>query len=275
MTRVIAEIGINHNGSVDHAKKLIDIAKEAGCDAVKFQKRTVEVVYTKEELDKPRQSPFGETNGDLKYGLEFSIGEYQDIRSYCYNTNIGFGVSCWDEASVDDMETVNPDFYKVASACLTDKNLLKKLVRTRKPIHLSTGMSTQEQIANAIDILDENLKVIYHCTSTYPTVIFEMNMRCINNLRAGFLYGESIGFSSHSDSHIPAIIASAIGAEYVEVHITDNKNQFGSDQKSSLEPDDLKELCYYCNNMYNIKGTGIKKVYDSELPIIDKLRRVK
>ena len=176
---IIAEIGINHNGSVALAKKMIDIAVTTGCDAVKFQKRTVDVVYTKEELAKERKSVFGNTNGDLKRGLEFSKEQYKEIDKYCKERGILWFASCWDEASVDFIDEFNPPCYKIASASLTDDNLLKHTKSKGKPILLSTGMSTMEEIKHAVSILGEDNLIIYHCTSTYPSNAEEMNLRVI------------------------------------------------------------------------------------------------
>ena len=166
---VVAEIGINHNGSVDIAKQLIDVALEAGCDAVKFQKRTIEVVYTAEELARPRESPFGQTNGDLKRGLEFGFEQYRQIDRYCQEKGITWFSSCWDEGSVDFMRQFNPPCYKIASACLTDDNLLRYHKKEGKPIIISTGMSDMPIIEHAVEILGTDNLIIMHCTSTYPS----------------------------------------------------------------------------------------------------------
>src|SRR5262245_38295661 len=166
---IVAEIGINHNGSVEIAKKLIDAAALAGCDAVKFQKRTVDVVYTSEELAKPRENPFGPTNGDLKRGLEFGKKEYQEIDRYCKEKGILWFASCWDEAAVDFIEQFNPPCYKIASASLTDDALLRHHRRYGRPLIISTGMSTQEQIDHAVEVLGLKSLIILHCTSTYPS----------------------------------------------------------------------------------------------------------
>ena len=274
MSYIIAEIGINHNGDVNLAHKLIDIAKDAGCDAVKFQKRTVDVVYSVEELAMPRVSPYGTTNRDLKYGLELSIDEYTHLRQHCLDSNIDFIVSCWDKASVDLMESLKPNKYKIASACLTDLELLLYTGQYRRPIILSTGMSTKKEITEAISLLRNfNMQGILHCTSTYPTALEELNLNTIRNLFNDFT--GSIGFSSHSDSIIPAAIACSMGADILEVHITDDRNRWGSDQVVSIEPKELAELCKYCSgsNMHTILGNGVKQVYKNEIPIMMKLRK--
>ena len=176
---IIAEIGINHNGSVKLAKQMIDIAVTTGCDAVKFQKRTVDVVYTKEELAKERNSVFGTTNGDLKRGLEFGYEQYAEIDEYCKQKGILWFASCWDEQSVDFMEQFDVPCYKIASASLTDDNLLKYTRSKGKPILLSTGMSTMEEIRHAVKVLGTEDLIIYHCTSTYPSEAYETNLRVI------------------------------------------------------------------------------------------------
>ena len=183
---IIAEIGINHNGSVALAKKMIDIAVTTGCDAVKFQKRTVDIVYTQEELAKERKSVFGNTNGDLKRGLEFGFEEYREIDAYCKEKGILWFASCWDEKSVDFIEQFDVPCYKIASASLTDDNLLKYTRSKGKPILLSTGMSTMEEIEHAVEVLGKENLVIYHCTSTYPSNSNETNLRAIQAFKEKF-----------------------------------------------------------------------------------------
>ena len=268
-----AEIGINHNGSVDLAKKIIDIAVLSGCDAVKFQKRTVDVVYTKEELAKERKSVFGDTNGDLKRGLEFGEKEYSEIDEYCKNKGILWFASCWDEQSVDFIENFNPPCYKIASASLTDDNLLRYTKASGKPILLSTGMSTMEQIRHAVSILGEDNFVIYHCTSTYPSNASEMNLKVIEALRKEFSC--PIGYSGHERGITPSTIAVALGANSVERHITVDRTNWGSDQAASLELSGISHLVRDIRQTPILLGDGVKVVYERELPIIDKLRRVK
>ncbi len=268
---IIAEIGINHNGDVNLAKKLIDIAVMSGCDAVKFQKRTIDVVYTKEELSKERQSPFGETNGDLKRGLEFGLEQYFEIDRYCKEKGMIWFASCWDESSVDFIEKFNPPCYKISSASLTDDNLLKYTKATKKPILLSTGMSTMEQIEHAVSILGTKNLVIYHCTSTYPSDHEEINLEVIKALKKKF--DCPIGFSGHERGLTPSIVAVAMGANSVERHITMDRTLWGSDHAASLEPAGLFRMVRDIRQVPIMTGDGIKKVYDSELPIIKKLRR--
>lgn len=270
---IIAEIGINHNGSLAMAKKMIDIAVTTGCDAVKFQKRTVDIVYTKEELAKERKSVFGNTNGDLKRGLEFGEEEYSEIDSYCKQKGILWFASCWDENSVDFMEKFDTPCYKIASASLTDDNLLKHIKSKGKPVLLSTGMSTMEQIKHAVSILGEDNLVLYHCTSTYPSNMDEINLKVIETLKKEFSC--PIGYSGHERGVTPSVLAVALGADSVERHITLDRTNWGSDQAASLEMAGLYHLVRDVRQVPYLLGDGIKKVYPRELPIIDKLRRVK
>ena len=270
---VIAEIGINHNGSVDLAKKMIDIAVTTGCDAVKFQKRNVDVVYTKEELAKERKSVFGNTNGDLKRGLEFNYEQYKEISAYCSEKGIIWFASCWDESSVDFIEQFNPPCYKIASASLTDDNLLKYTKTKGKPILLSTGMSTMEEIKHAVSILSEENLIIYHCTSTYPTNAEETNLKVIETFKKEF--NCPIGYSGHERGVTPSVLAVALGANSVERHITVDRTNWGSDQAASLEMAGLFHMIRDIRQVPALLGDGNKIVYPRELPIIDKLRRVK
>ena len=270
---IIAEIGINHNGSVNLAKKMIDIAVTTGCDAVKFQKRTVDIVYTKEELAKERKSVFGNTNGDLKRGLEFGEEEYREIDEYCKKKGIMWFASCWDENSVDFMEKFDIPCYKIASASLTDDNLLKHTRSKGKPIMLSTGMSTMEQIRHAVSVLGEENLVILHCTSTYPSNSEETNLRVIETFRKEFSC--PIGYSGHERGVTPSVLAAALGAAVVERHITTDRTNWGSDQAASLEMAGLYHLVRDIRQTPDLLGDGIKVVYPREIPIIEKLRRVK
>ena len=270
---IIAEIGINHNGSVELAKKMIDIAYTTGCDAVKFQKRTVDVVYTKEELQKERKSVFGNTNGDLKRGLEFGFEEYSEIDKYCKEKGIIWFASCWDEESVDFIDKFDVPCYKIASASLTDDNLLKYTRSKGKPILLSTGMSTIEEIKHALDILGKDDLIIYHCTSTYPSNADETNLNAINEFKK--IFDCPIGYSGHERGVTPSVLAVALGACSVERHITVDRTNWGSDQAASLELAGLSHMVRDIRQVPALLGDGIKVVYPRELPIIDKLRRVK
>ena len=215
---VVAEIGINHNGDISNARKLIDVASLAGCEVVKFQKRTIDVVYTPEELAKPRESVFGETNGDLKRGLEFGQAEYEEIHDYCQRKPIAWTASCWDEASVDFIDQFDPPFYKIASASLTDDALLRHTRSKGRPIVLSTGMSTLEQIDHAVEVLGREDLVLLHTCSTYPSQYEELNLRVIALLRER--YGVPIGYSGHETGIASSVAAVAVGACVVERHIT-------------------------------------------------------
>ena len=270
---VIAEIGINHNGSLDIAKKLIDVAVECGCDAVKFQKRTVEVVYTPEELAKPRENPFGPTNGDLKRGLEFSYEQYAAIANYCKEKGIIWFASCWDEGAVDFIERFNPPCYKIASASLTDDNLLKHHRKYNKPIILSTGMADMSLIQHVVDALGRGKLIILHCTSTYPSKPEELNLRGILTLKERFP-DIPIGYSGHEVGLTTTVAAAVLGACVVERHITLDRSMWGSDQAASVEPQGFMRMVRDIRTMEDALGDGVIKIYDSEKPIISKLRRI-
>jgi len=269
---IVAEIGINHNGDIDLAKRLISVAVAAGCDAVKFQKRTVEVVYTQEELAKPRESPFGLTNGDLKYGLEFEREEFEEIDAFCKSVKMLWFASPWDERSVDFLEAFHVPVYKIASASLTDDNLLRHIRRTGKPIILSTGMSNYEEIDHAVDVLGKEDLALMHATSTYPSNYDELNLRAIPSMAAR--YGIPVGYSGHETGIPTSVCAVALGACCVERHITLDRASWGSDQAASLEPNGITRLVRDIRLWEQAKGDGIKRVYERELPIIKKLRRV-
>ena len=269
---VVAEIGINHNGDLGIAKKLIDAAVLAGCDAVKFQKRTVDVVYTPAELATPRENPFGPTNGDLKRGLEFGVKEYKEIDRYCREKGILWYVSCWDEASIDLMEQFSPPAYKIASASLTDDKLLRHHRKYGRPIILSTGMSTLEEIDHAVDVLGSKDLIILHCTSTYPSQVEELNLNAIATLRRR--YSVPVGYSGHEVGLAPSVAAAALGSCMIERHITLDRAMWGSDQAASVEWQGFWRLVKDVRAIEKSMGDGIKRVYPSELPIIKKLRRV-
>ena len=269
---IIAEIGINHNGSLKDAKRLIDMAVSNGCNAVKFQKRTVDVVYSKEELERPRPNVFGETNGDLKRGLEFGLEEYKEIDEYCKQKHIMWFASCWDKGSVDFIDQFNPPCYKIASASLSDDELLKYTKSKGKPILLSTGMSTMEEIEHAIDILGEENTIIYHCTATYPANSDEINLNCIKTLKEKFSC--PVGYSGHERGIAPSILAVAVGACSVERHITLDRTNWGSDQAASLETPGLFHMVRDIRQVPILLSDGKKVVYEREIPIRKKLRRV-
>ena len=268
---IVAEIGINHNGDVDIAKKLIDIAVFSGCDAVKFQKRTVDIVYSAEELAKPRETPFGATNGDLKYGLEFGRKEYKEIDRYCKAKKIMWFASCWDEASVDFIDQFNVPCYKIASASLTDDGLLRYTRAKGKPIILSCGMSTIEQLDHAIKVLGMKDLIILHTCSTYPSDYKELNLKTIISLKER--YKIPVGYSGHETGIPSSTAAVALGACVVERHITLERSMWGSDQAASLGPSGIIKLVRDIRLVELSLGDGVKQVYESEKPIIVKLRR--
>jgi N-acetylneuraminate synthase len=268
---IIAEIGINHNGDIDIAKKLIDLAKFSGCDAVKFQKRTIDVVYRPEELVAPRENPFGNTNGDLKYGLEFEVEVYREIDRYCREKNVPWFASCWDEGSVDFINQFDVPCYKIASPSLTDDNLIRYTKSKGKPIILSTGMSTLEQIDHAVEVLGKNDLVILHATSTYPAEYSELNLSVIPVLRQR--YGLPVGYSGHETGIPSSVAVVALGACVIERHITLDRAMWGSDQAASLGPGGIIKMVSGIRIMERAMGDGIKRVFEREKPIIKKLRR--
>lgn len=269
---IVGEIGINHNGDLGIARRLVDLASVAGADAVKFQKRTVNVVYTAEELAKPRENPFGATNGDLKRGLEFGQDQYQNIDRYCREKSIAWFASCWDEASVDFMEQFNPPAYKIASASLTDDNLLRHHRATKRPMIVSVGMSTLAQVDHAVEVLGTQDLILLHTTSAYPAKIQDLNLRMIPAMRAR--YGVPVGYSGHEVGLATSLAAVALGAAMVERHITLDRAMWGSDQAASVEPQGLMKLVRDTRSIELALGDGVKKVSDDEVPIMKKLRRV-
>jgi len=268
---VVAEIGINHNGDINVAKKLIDLAVFAGCNAVKFQKRTIEVVYSAEELAKPRENPFGATNGDLKYGLEFGYEEYKEFDKYCREKNMIWFASCWDEGSVDFINQFNVPCYKIASPSMTDDGLLLYTKAKGKPIIMSTGMSTLEQIDHAVEILGNDNLIILHTTSTYPAYYEELNLSVIPALKKR--YGVPIGYSGHETGIASSTAAVALGACVVERHITLDRSMWGSDQAASLGPNGVIKMISEIRLVETAMGDGVKRVIEREEPIIKKLRR--
>jgi N-acetylneuraminate synthase len=269
---VVAEIGINHNGDLGLAKRLIDVAVSSGCSAVKFQKRTVEVVYTAAELERPRESPFGETNGDLKRKLEFGKDQYQEIDAYCRDKGIVWFASPWDEASVDFLEQFDVPCHKVASASLTDDKLLRHMRATGKPIILSTGMSTLQQIDHAVEVLGREDLVILHATSTYPAGYDELNLKVIPVLAQRFKV--PVGYSGHETGISSSVAAVVLGASMVERHLTLDRAMWGSDQAASLEPNGMQRLLRDIRLVETALGDGQKRLLDREKPIMEKLRRV-
>ncbi len=269
---IVAEIGINHNGDIEMAKKLIDVAVNAECNAVKFQKRTIDVVYTKEELEKPRENPFGETNGDLKYGLEFEKEQYDQIDQHCKEKGIAWYVSPWDEGSVDFAEQYDTPCYKIASASLTDDGLLKYVRSKGRPVILSTGMSTLEQVDHAVEVLGKENLILLHSCSTYPAYYEELNLRVIPTLKQR--YAIPVGYSGHETGLPSSSAAVALGACMIERHITLDRSMWGSDQAASLEPNGISRLVRDIRLIETAMGDGVKRLIEREVPIMQKLRRV-
>jgi len=270
-TYIIAEIGINHNGDMSLAKELIFGAYKAGADAVKFQKRTIEEVYSEEELDRSRESPWGTTNREQKEGLEFNVKQYKELFDFTKNLKLDFIVSCWDIPSVQLIEDyLEVDYHKIASAMITDISFLNKLNETGKPVILSTGMCSEQYIKNALEVL-QNVKYVLACTSTYPTVSEEVNLSHITTMKEKYPNCQ-IGFSNHYNGHDACIGSVALGAECVEFHITKDRTMYGSDQAASIE--NFDHLVSGIRNMEIMRGNGRKKIYLSEVPIEGKLRKV-
>jgi N-acetylneuraminate synthase len=273
MVFITAEIGINHNGDIEIAKKLIDIAKQCGCDAVKFQKRTVEKVYSKDVLDAPRESPWGETNREQKLGLEFNKQEYDEIDSYCKQKKIEWYGSAWDLDSQLFLREYDLKHNKVASAMLTNLELLKMIAEEKKHTFISTGMSTMEQISNAVKIfrdVDCPFELL-HTNSTYPMKLEEANLKCIETLRKEF--DCDVGYSGHEvSSYVVCLAAVMLGATSIERHVTLDRSMYGSDQSASLEKPGLERLVRDIHRIDLILGDGIKRIWDSEKPVMKKLR---
>lgn len=305
-TCIVAEIGINHNGFLKHVFALIDAAVAAGCDAVKFQKRTIPVVYSPEELERPREVPrdvlenalqrnalphknaqrlieskfSNSTNGDLKYALEFSAQEYQEIARYCASRSIMWFASCWDTGAIECIEQFNPPCHKIASACNEDDELLRALRATGKPLILSTGMTDLQGVHDAVRVLGNHELIILHCTSVYPTgtqfgtdMLSLINLAGIDTLQKEF--GVPVGFSSHDSGIMPTYAAVVRGACMVEKHITLEPSMWGSDQRSSIPPHTLIDLCRMIREFRYILGNGEITILPSEVPQMEKLRRVR
>ena len=272
---IIAEIGINHNGSLEIAKKLIKGAKAAGCDAVKFQKRTPEICVPKDQWNIERDTPWGRmTYIDYRYKVEFSKDDYAEIDRFCKERNIIWFASCWDEEAVDFIEQFDVPLYKTASASLTDKNLLLKHKKLNKPTIVSTGMSTIEEIVEAEKLFTNNHILIAHSTSSYPCPNEELNLKMITTLREKYP-NIPIGYSGHETGLAPTWAAVSLGASFVERHITLDRAMWGSDQAASVEIDGFHRLIRNIRDIEIALGDGIKRVYPSEMSARTKLRRVK
>jgi N-acetylneuraminate synthase len=271
-TFVVAEIGINHNGDIEIAKKLIAAAKDSGCDAVKFQKRTIDVLYTVDELAKPRENPFGPTNGDLKHALEFGENEYRQIDEFCKEQNIIWFASPWDEASVDFLEQFNVPCYKVAAASLTDTKLLQKIKSTAKPVILSGGMSSAEEIERAVKTLGTENLIILHCVSLYPAPVDKINLRAMQTLMQK--YSVPVGYSGHELDAVVSAAAVAMGACMIERHFTLDRTMWGSDHKASIEPSEMKTMINNIRLVELALGSSEIRCLPEEEPVKLKLRRI-
>ncbi|WP_067334906.1 N-acetylneuraminate synthase family protein [Stappia indica] len=272
---VVAEIGINHNGSINLALEMVRAAHRVGCDAVKFQKRTVDVVYTAEELAKPRKSPLGETNGDLKHGLEFGRKDYERIAALCAELGITWYASPWDEASVDFLVALDVPYLKLASASVTDRALLVHAARTGVPLLVSTGMCNLKMVEAVVETIEEaggEIACLYHCTSTYPALPEEINLAGISTLRERFPHLK-IGYSGHEDGILPSILSIAFGAVSVERHFTLDRTMWGSDQSASIDVAQVKEMIAGIRLAEKVRGDGVIDIYSRERPVMEKLRR--
>ncbi len=271
-TFIIAEIGINHNGDLELAEKLIDLAVDSGCDAVKFQKRTVDKVYTKEFLDSPRQSPWGTTQREQKEGLEFGQEQYREIHRYCKEKGIDWFASAWDVDSQKFLQGFHLKYNKIASPMLANDELLEETAQEGRYTFIATGMSTYEEIDHAVDIFKKHdcPFELMHCNSTYPMKDEDANLKVMERLKER--YGCKVGYSGHEKGSLVSMCAAAMGASSIERHITLDRNMYGSDQKASVEPGELKELVRNIRQVEKILGTGEKILSEEELAVRAKLR---
>jgi N-acetylneuraminate synthase len=271
---IIAEIGINHNGDLDIAKQMIDAAVHAGVDAVKFQKRTPDIATPLDQQTQMRETPWGYiTYLEYRHKVEFNEEQYREIDRYCREKRIAWMVSIWDQPSVDFMEKFDTPAYKIPSASLTDFGLIRKARATGKPLILSSGMSTMEQIHQGVKMAGEKDLVLMHCTSTYPCEPEELNLKMVETLRHEFP-SIPIGYSGHEVGLVPSSVAVALGACMVERHLTLDRAMWGSDQAASVEPGGFERLVKYIRVTEAALGDGVKKVYESELGSLKRLRRV-
>lgn len=269
---VVAEVGINHNGSMEVAKQLIAVAARIGCDAVKFQKRTVETVYSADVLDSPRDSPWGTTQRDQKLGLEFGSDEYREIAEYCADLGIDWSASAWDLASLEFVESFAPPFHKVASAMLTHDTFVSAVADLGRPTLVSTGMASIDVIDRVVSVFESKGTpiVLLHTISTYPSPEADLNLSLIPVLKRR--YGVPVGYSGHEPSVSPSIVAAALGAQLIERHITLDHSMYGSDQAASLEESGLRELVGVLRKMPALVGTGTKDWAPGEAEVAKKLR---
>ena len=274
-TYIIAEIGINHNGDMNNVFKLIDIASEAGCNAVKFQKRTPELAVPESEWEIRRETPWGEMSYiDYKRKIELSINQYKEIDSYCKQKQITWFASCWDEQSVEQLAEINISCFKIASASLTDYKTINSMLKYDIPIIMSTGMSTFMEIKESVNMFKDRTIGLMHATSSYPCPPEELNLNMIKTLSHEFP-NHIIGYSGHETGLSTTSVAVAFGAKIVERHITLDRAMWGTDQSASLAPSGLRSLVGHIRTIEKSLGDGVKKVYDSELQSRKKLRRDK
>ena len=274
MVFIVAEIGFNHNGDVELVKKMIDVAKSAGCDAVKFQKRTVEKVYSKEVLDSPRDSPWGKTTREQKLGIEFGQREYDEIDKYCFLHDMEWYASAWDVDSQKFLRQYNLKHNKIASAMLTDYKLLETVAEEKKLTFISTGMSTMDEVRKAVEIFKKYdcPFELMHCNSAYPMDISEANLLCIPALKKEF--NCNVGYSGHEVAgYLVCVSAVLLGATSIERHMSLDRTLYGSDQVASLEPLGWIRLVRDIRKIKQILGDGKKRIWDSELPAKEKLRK--
>ena len=270
---LIAEIGINHNGDVSIAKKLIKNSKDSGFDAVKFQKRTIDIVYDKKTLDTPRESPWGKTTREQKFGLEFEKTEYDEIDRYCKELNIDWFASAWDSKSLEFLDNYNLKYHKVASAMIIDKELLNNIAKRKKHTFISTGMSTKKNIDEAVNIFKKNncSYELMHCVSTYPMKAEDANLVTINQLKNE--YKCNVGYSGHENGVVVSIAAVMLGISSLERHVTLDRTMYGSDQAASIELSGMKNLCEGIDKALLALGKpSLGKIIDDEIPIAKKLR---
>ena len=269
---IISEIGINHNGSLETAKELIDKSVEIGCDAVKFQKRTIDIVYSESTLNQPRKSPWGETQREQKEGLEFSLNDYDEIDLYCKERGIDWFASSWDCESQRIMRRYDFPFNKIASAMAINKSFIELVASEGKPTFASTGMTNIQDINYLISIFKKNNcpLMLMHTVSTYPSALEDLNLKCINTLKK--LYDVPIGYSGHEASVSPSVVAATLGAAAIERHITLDRAMYGSDQAASLQPEGFRQLNQILRNIPIILGDGEKRILKEEELIASKLR---
>lgn len=272
IVKIIAEIGINHNGDINVAKNLILLAKNCGCDAVKFQKRTIEIVYSKEELDKPRESPWGKTQREQKEGLEFSKKDYDEINDFCKKNNIIWFASAWDIPSLVFLDQYNLKYNKIASAMITHEEFLTEVAKRKKYTFVSTGMSEYKVIDRAVEIFKNNKCEfeLMHTVSAYPCPEDQLNLHIIQDLKNR--YKCNVGYSGHEPSVSPTIVAVCLGATSVERHITLDRSMYGSDQAASLEKKGLEELVSVIRKIPIVTGSKEKNIFECEIEVAKKLR---